>query len=59
MADPTFGNINRLFALLFNNHDNDPTKNSFDKYYMSLAEIKGFNTLIDNQPFFDQLLKNN
>ena len=25
---------------------------------MSLAEIKGFDTLIDNKPFFDQHVKN-
>ena len=52
MTDPTFRNINRLFVLSFNDCDNDSTRDSFDKYYMSLAEIKDFNTLIDNKPFF-------
>ena len=33
-------------------------KGSFDKYCMPLEEIKDFNALIDNKPFFDQPMKN-
>ena len=51
MIGPTFNNINRLFVLSFKNGGNDPTINSFDKYYMSLAEVKDFNALIDNKSF--------
>ena len=40
LIDPTFRNINRLFAFSLKNGDNDPTKNFLGKYYMSLAEIK-------------------
>ena len=47
----TFRNANRLFVLLFKNESNDPTSNSFEKYYMSLVEIKDFNALIENEPF--------
>ena len=36
----------------------DPTRNSFDEYYMSLVEIKDFNALIDNKPFFEESVKN-
>ena len=57
LIDPTFININRLFVLSFKNGDNDPTRDSFKKYYMSLVEIKDFNVLIDNKPFFDQPVK--
>ena len=42
---------------MFKNGNNDPTRDSFDKYYMSLVEIKDFNALIDNKPFFDQPVK--
>ena len=42
LIDPTFRNINKLFALSFINSDNDPTRNSFNKYYMPLVEIKRF-----------------
>ena len=38
LIDPTFRNINRLFVLSFKNGDNDPTRNSFDEYYMPLLE---------------------
>ena len=59
MIDSTFKNINRSFVLSFNkNGQNDPTKNSFDKYYMSLVEIKDFEALIDNKLLFDQPVKN-
>ena len=57
LMDPTFRNINRLFVLSFKNGDNDPTRNSFDKYYIPLVKIKYFNALIDNKPFFDQPVK--
>ena len=32
-------------------------RDSFDKYYMSLAEIKDCNALIDNKPFCYQRVK--
>ena len=50
--------MNRLFVLSFKNGNDDPTRNSLDKYYMPLVEIKDFNALIDNKPFFDQPVKN-
>ena len=38
--DPTFKNTNRLFVLSFKNGDNNPTRNSFNKYYiLLLSEI--------------------
>ena len=57
LIDPTFRNINRLFVLSFKSGDDDPTRCSFDKYYMPLVEIKDFNALIDNKQFFDQPVK--
>ena len=58
MTVAKFRNINRLFVVLFKNGNDDPTRNSFNKYYMLLVEIKFFNTLFKNKPFFDQPLKN-
>ena len=57
MIDSTFRNIDRLFVLSFKVGENNPTRGYFDKYYMPLIEIKDFNTLIDNKPFLDQLVK--
>ena len=57
MIDPIFININRLFVLLFKNGNDDPTRNSFDRYYVPIVEIKYFDALIDNKPFFISQLK--
>ena len=58
LIDTTFRNINRLFVLSFKNDDDGPTRYFFNQYYMLLVRIKDFNALIDNRPFFDQLIKN-
>ena len=58
LINPTFRNINRSFVLPFKNGSNYANRNSFKKCYMSLGEIKDFNALVDNKPFFDELLKN-
>ena len=58
LIDPAFRNINRLFVLSFKNGNDDPKRDSFVKYNMPLVEIKDFNALIDNKPFFDQSVKN-
>ena len=55
LIDPTFTNVNRLFALSF---ENDTDRTSFSKYYVPSVEIKYFNTLIDGKPFFEIPLKN-
>ena len=58
LINPTFRNINGLFAISFKNGDDDPKRYSFDQYYMPLVGIKDFYALIDNKPFFDQPVKN-
>ena len=55
LIDPTFRNINRLFVLSLKNGDDDSTRNSLNKYYMPLVEIKDFSALIDNKPFLINL----
>ena len=57
MIDPTSRNINMLLFLSFQNCNNDPTRDFFHKYYLSLVDIKDFNALIDNKLFFDQPVK--
>ena len=37
LIDPTLRNINRLFLLSLKNDNDDPTRNSFEEYYMSLV----------------------
>ena len=55
LIDPTFTNVNRLFVLSFEN-END--RASFSKYYLLKVELKHFNVLIDEKPFFE-MSKNN
>ena len=57
MIDPTFRNINRLFALSFKISNDDLTRLSFHKYYITLVEIKNFNVFFDSKPFFDEPVK--
>ena len=57
LIDSIFRIINRLFVFSFKHVNNDPKRDSFDKYYIPLVEIKDFNALIDNKPFFVQLVK--
>ena len=48
--------LETLIDCLYFGND-DPTRDLFEKYYMPLAEMKDFNALIDNKPFFDQPVK--
>ena len=58
LIDQTFKNINRLFILSFKNGYDDPTRSSFDRYYIPLIEIKDFIVLIDNKRLNDRAVKN-
>ena len=59
LIDPIFRKINILFVFSFKNASSDPTRGSFDKYYMSSVEVKDFIALIYNILFFDQPVKTN
>ena len=58
MIDPKFRNVNRLFVQSFKIDKNDPMRDFSVNYYILLVEIKNFNALIDNKPFFNQPVKN-
>ena len=53
----TMRNIYRLFPLSFKVGESYPTRNSFEKYYVTLVVIKNFNALMENQPFFGHPVK--
>ena len=55
LIDPTFSNVNRLFALSFGNEDD---RTSFSKYYLPKVEIKDYNVIIDGKSFFEIPVKN-
>ena len=58
MIDPAVRNINRLFVISFKSDNDDPSRDSFDTYYIPLVEVIDFNALIDNKPIFDLPTKN-
>ena len=55
LIDPTFNDVNRLFVLAF---ENEKDRSSFEKYYTPTVEIKDYNVLIDQQPFYEIPIKN-
>ena len=54
LIDPTFTNVNRLFALVYQNAAN---RQSFSQFYLPRVMIKGFNVIIDKLAFFDLPIK--
>ena len=55
LIDLTFSNVNRLFALSF---ENEEDRTSFSNYYVPKVEIKNYNVIIDGKPFFKIPVKN-
>ena len=55
LIDPTFTNVNRLFVLSFKIGDE---RNSFSDYYVPKVEVKNFNVLIHQNPFYEISVKN-
>ena len=47
-----------MFVLSFKIGSNDRMRDCFEKYHIPLVKTKNFNALIDNKPYFDQLVKN-
>ena len=63
LIDSTFTNVNRLFALSFknehgNNDENESVGSSFKKFDVPKVEVKDFNELINQKPFFEIPVKN-
>ena len=56
MVEPSFQGVNRLFVLTF---ENDTQRTSAKGYYLTTAEIKNYNVMINGEQFFDQPIKNN
>ena len=55
LLDPSFSSVKRLFVLAF---ENEEDRSSFFKYYTPTVEIKEYNVLIDQKPFFDIPIRN-
>ena len=55
LIDPTFTNVNRLFALAY---EDDAHRQSFSQFYLPKVMVKDFNVIIDKLAFFDLPIKN-
>ena len=51
LVDPSYQGVGRLFVLSF---ENEAGRTSHSTYYLSKAEIKDYNVMIDGKNFFDQ-----
>ena len=56
LPETRFQGVNRLFVLAF---EDDAQRTAHDSYYLSIAEIKDSNIMINGENFFDQPIKNN
>ena len=52
LIDPTFTNVNRLFALSFPRNNNTDSRYSFSNYFVPKVKVNDFNVLIDGKSFF-------
>ena len=54
LIDPTFTNVNRLFALAYQTADD---RQSFSQFYLPNVMVKDYNVIIDKLAFFDLPIK--
>ena len=54
LVEPSFQEVNRLFALAF---ENDAQRTVHSGYYLPNVEIKNYNVIINGENFFDQPIK--
>ena len=54
LTDPTFTNVNRLFALAYQNADD---RQSFSQFYLPRVMVKYCNVIIDELSFFSMPIK--
>ena len=51
--DPSFQGVNRLFVMAHSRADNEPNRNSRQKYYLPRIDLKKYNVIIDGRNFYD------
>ena len=51
--DPSFQGVNRLFVMAYSRADDQPNRNSQQKYYSLRIDLKKYNVIIDGRNFYD------
>ena len=55
--DPSFQGVNRLFVMVYNRVDGQPTRNGQQKYYLPRIDLNKYNGIIDGRNFYDNLIE--
>ena len=51
--DPSFQGVNRLFVMVYNGANGQPTRNGQRKYYLPRIDLEKYNVIIDGRNFYD------
>ena len=51
--DPSFQGVNRLFVMVYNTANGQPTRNGQQKYYVPRIDLEKYNVIIDGRNFYD------
>ena len=51
--DPSFQGVNRLFVMVYNRANGQPTRNGRRKYYLPRIDLEKYNVIIDGRKFYD------
>ena len=51
--DPSFQGVNRLFVMVYNSTNGQPTRNGQRKYYLPRIDLNKYNVIIDGRNFYD------
>ena len=51
--DPSFQDVNRLFAMAYNRANSQLTRNGRQKYYLPRIDLEKYNVIIDGRNFYD------
>ena len=51
--DPSFQGVNRLFVMVYNCANGQPTRNGQRKYYLPRIDLEKYNVIIDGRNFYD------
>ena len=49
--------VNRLFIMAYSRVDDQPNRNSQQKYYLARIDLKNYNVIIDGRSFYDNQIE--
>ena len=55
--DPSFQGVNRLFVMVYNRANGQPTRYGQQKYYLPRIDLEKYNVIIDGRNFYDNRIE--